>query len=177
MLEIKEKKLNSNITFSIFETIISDEKMNQDIIKVIDKQGNKQNYSTNVKAQMTEWNMINEPGFDNLSKTISDLSIYASKKKYNVKIKPVVHNIWGIKYKSEEIALTHDHWPALWSCVYYINPPKNAPGLLFTEANVERQLENGLLIMFEGHIKHEVRKIKYTDYRYVVSANVYNDFR
>ena len=48
------------------------------IIKVINKQGDRQNHKTNVKAQMTEWKMYNEPGFDKLSKIILELALNAS---------------------------------------------------------------------------------------------------
>lgn len=173
MLQIKRKELPSNSVLTTFEVIINDEKMNKDILKIINKQGDRQKYKTNVKAQMTEWRMWKEPGFNKLSKIILELSLEASKQKYNRKIVPVITNMWGMKYKSEEIAVTHDHWPALWSCAYYINPPEGAPGLFFPEANAERKLENGLLVMFDGYIKHGVRPSKYKGYRYVVSANVH----
>ena len=173
MLQIKRKELPLNSVLTTFEVIINDEKMNKDIIKIIDKQGDRQNRKTNVKAQMTEWRMWKEPGFNKLSKIILELSLQASEQKYNRKIIPVITNMWGMKYKSEEIAVTHDHWPSLWSCAYYINPPKEAPGLFFPEANAERKLQNGLLVMFEGHVKHGVRPSKYKGYRYVVSANIH----
>jgi hypothetical protein len=172
MLQINRKELPLSSVLTTFEVKIKDEKMNKDILKIINKQGDRQNYKTNVKAQMTEWHMLKEPGFDKLSKIILELAFEASKLKYNRKITPVIVNMWGMKYKSEEIAVTHDHWPFLWSCAYYINPPEGAPGLFFPEANAERKLENGLLVMFEGHIKHSVRPSKYKGYRYVVSANV-----
>ena len=172
MLQINRKELPLSSILTTFEVKIKDEKMNKDILKIINKQGDRQNYKTNVKAQMTEWHMFKEPGFDKLSKIILELALQASEQKYNRKITPVIVNMWGMKYKSEEIAVTHDHWPFLWSCAYYINPPEGAPGLFFPEANAERKLENGLLVMFEGHIKHSVRPSKYKGYRYVVSANV-----
>jgi hypothetical protein len=172
MLQINRKELPLSSVLTTFEVKIKDEKMNKDILKIINKQGDRQKYKTNVKAQMTEWRMWKEPGFNKLSKIILELSLQASEQKYNRKIIPVITNMWGMKYKSEEIAVTHDHWPFLWSCAYYINPPEGAPGLFFPEANDERKLENGLLVMFEGHIKHSVRPSKYKGYRYVVSANV-----
>jgi len=79
------------------------------------------------------------------------------------------------KYKSEDVAITHDHWPSIWSFAYYINAPKGAPGLFFPEMGDqggERNIEPGLLVFFEGHIKHAVRPAKFKGYRYVVSGNI-----
>ena len=80
-----------------------------------------------------------------------------------------------MKYKSNEHAVQHDHWPALWSFAYYLNAPKGAPGLYFKEMGDQggiRNLEPGLLLMFPGYIRHEVKSTKFKGSRYVVSANV-----
>ena len=100
MLQIKRKELPSNSVLTTFEVIINDEKMNKDILKIINKQGDRQKYKTNVKAQMTEWRMWKEPGFNKLSKIILELSLQASEQKYNRKIIPVITDMWGMKYKS-----------------------------------------------------------------------------
>lgn len=174
MFQIKSKELPSSTTISTFETIIDDEKMNKRIVKIIDKQGDKQNHTSNVKAQMTEWKMMEQPGFKQLADIIINAASTASEHKYNTKINPVITDMWGMKYKSEEITITHDHYPATWSCVYYINPPKDAPGLFFPEADIEIKPENGLLILFEGYVKHGVRPAKFEGYRYAVSANLHH---
>jgi hypothetical protein len=173
MIKIKDLPFKSTLT--IFEEKIDNEKMNLKIIKEIDKSGDRQNYNTNVKAQMTDWNMENKPGFKELKEIILNMSIQASLEKYKTNIKPEILNMWGMKYKSGEQALMHDHWPSLWSCAYYINPPENSPGLLFPEADVMRKVEHGLLIMFEGFVKHSVVPTNFEGYRYVVSANIKGD--
>ena len=43
------------------------------------------------------------------------------------------------------------------------------------EQGGERKIEPGLLIMFQGHIKHAVRPKKFKGSRYVVSANIHAD--
>ena len=83
--------------------------------------------------------------------------------------------MWGMRYKSGEQAIMHDHWPALWSFAYYLNAPEGAPGLFFKEMGAQggmRKLEPGLLIMFPGYVQHGVQPQKFKGYRYVVSANV-----
>ena len=160
-----------------YETMIKDPKMDKQIKKIIDGQGDRQNNKSNVQAQMTEWVMQDEPGFKKLADIVKTMAIECSLKQYNRRIIPEISDMWGVKYKTNDYTFTHDHWPALWSFAYYLNAPKNAPGLFFPqmgEQGGERKLEPGLLIMFPGHIQHAVRKVIYRGYRYVVSANVYD---
>lgn len=158
-----------------FECKLDDPKMDKDLKRVIDSYGDRQGHKTNVKAQMTDWLMNKEPGFDKMSDIVLNIARYISNVKYRKDVDCFVHNMWGMKYKSEESAIEHDHWPSLWSFVYYINAPKDAPGLFFPdmgEQGGERKLEKGLLLFFEGHIKHAVRPQKYKGYRYCVSGNI-----
>jgi hypothetical protein len=153
---------------------VDDEEMNRQIIQIIDAQGDRQNHYTNVKADMTEWNMSNEPGFNKLAEIIKTLSIKVSINKYNREICPYIKSMWGLKYKSGEFATPHYHWPATWACVYYINPPKNAPGLYFTDYSEEIEIEHGVLYMFEGNVKHEVKAKEFEGTRYCVSTNIHS---
>ena len=173
--EMKRKDLPLTSFITTYEVKLDEPEMNKDIIKVINKYGDRQNHKTNVKAQMTEWKMWHEPGFKQLASIALDISKKISEAKYNRPINPMLDNLWGMKYKSEEVAIAHDHWPAIWSFVYYLNAPKDAPGLFFSEMGEqggERKIEPGLLIFFEGHIKHSVRPAKFKGYRYVVSGNI-----
>jgi len=153
---------------------VNDEEMNRQIIEVIEAQGDRQNQSTNVKADMTEWNMSNEPGFNKLAEIIKTLSIKASQDKYGRPINPFIKSMWGLKYKSGEFATPHHHWPSHWACVYYVNPPKDAPGIYFTDYNEEIEIEHGVLYMFEGHVKHEVKAKEFEGTRYCVSTNIHS---
>ena len=175
MIQIQRKDLPLKSFITTFECKLNEPEMDKQIKKVIDKYGDRQNHKTNVKAQMTEWRMLHEPGFKKLAGIVLDISKQISEAKYNRPINPMLDNLWGMKYKSEETAMSHDHWPAIWSFAYYINAPKNAPGLFFPdmgEQGGERRIEPGLLIFFEGHIKHAVRPAKFKGYRYVVSGNI-----
>jgi hypothetical protein len=153
---------------------VDDEEMNRQIIEVIDAQGDRQNQRTNVKADMTEWNMTKEPGFNKLAEIIKTLSIKASLNKYGKAINPFIKTMWGLKYKSGEFATPHHHWPAPWACVYYINPPKDAPGIYFTDYDEEIQIEHGVLYMFESRIRHEVKAKEFEGTRYCVAANIHS---
>ena len=173
--DLKRKDLPLKAFITTYEVKIDEPEMDKQIIKVINEYGDRQNHTSNVKAQMTEWKMWDEPGFNKLAHYILKAAEVASTQTYNTAIVPEITNMWGMKYKSGEQAISHDHWPAVWSCAYYLNAPKGAPGLFFPEMGEqggERGLEKGLLVMFQGHIKHAVRPSKFKGYRYVVSANI-----
>lgn len=177
-INIEKKLMPHNSNMFIYEVKLNKPDMDKQIIKVINKQGDKQNHKTNVKAQMTEWRMWDYPGFKELAGIILTVSKHACTLSYNTAIKPIIKDMWGMKYKSNEETIPHDHWPALWSCAYYVNAPKDVPGLFFPEMGEqggERKIEPGLLIMFQGHIKHAVRPKKFKGSRYVVSANIHAD--
>ena len=177
MFEILRKDMPLKGWITTFECKLNDSKMDKQIKKIIDKQGDRQNYKTNVKAQMTEWIMQDQPGFKQLADIIKNMAKECSLKQFNRDINAEISDMWGMKYKSNEHAISHDHWPALWSFAYYLNAPKDAPGLFFPQMGDhggERKLEQGLLSMFPGYIQHGVRPAKYKGYRYVVSANVYD---
>ncbi len=178
MFDIQRKDMPLKGWITTYETKINDPKMDKDIKKVIDKQGDRQKHNSNVKAQMTEWHMHNELGFKKLVDISIDIAKRVSLNKYNRNINFKLTNLWGMKYKSDEEAIPHDHWPALWSFAYYLNAPKDAPGLFFPdmgEQGGERKLEKGLFVMFEGHIRHGVRRAKFKGYRYAVSGNLHED--
>jgi len=176
MFDIQRKDMPLKGWITTYETKINDPKMDKEIKKIIDKQGDRQNHKTNVKAQMTEWDMKLEPGFKQLLNIAINIGKQVSINKYRTDVDLKVSSLWGMKYKSGEFAIPHDHWPSAWSFAYYLNAPKGAPGLFFPEMGEqggERKIEPGLLIMFEGHIKHAVRQSKFKGNRYVVSGNLH----
>src|SRR5262245_42403770 len=124
MFQIKTRELSLTTTTATFEVKIDDEKMNKRIVKIIDKLGDQQNHRTNDKTQTTDWKLMEQPGFKQLAEIIVNTAARASEHRYNHRINAVITEMWGLKYKSEEVALPHDHYPSTWSCVYYINPPE-----------------------------------------------------
>ena len=175
MIEIKRKDLPLKGFITTFESKLNEPEMDKQIKKVIDKYGDRQNHKTNVKAQMTEWKMWDNPGFNALAVKVLKICQMVSKEKYNANIEPILNNLWGMNYTSEEYTLKHDHWPSLWSFVYYVDVPQNAPGLSFPQEDskeIEIKVHNGLLLMFEGHLKHQVNSKKFSGNRYVVSGNL-----
>ena len=175
MFDVIRKDMPLKGYITTFECKLDNSKMDKKIKKLIDEQGDRQNHKTNVKANMTEWHMQDKPGFKTLSQIIINMAKTISKEMYNREEQFRILDMWGMKYKSGEYAIQHDHWPSVFSFVYYLNAPKNASGLFFAEMGEQggvRQLEQGLLLCFPGNTRHEVKPSQFKGSRYVVSSNL-----
>ena len=116
--EIVQHNFTSYKPESIFTTYLDKDDVRTNIIDEIKKSGDKQDYKTNVKAYMTDWNMADKPGFQELNKHIIDTCHYLNSLYYRKTVGLQVSNLWGMMYKKGDYAMVHDHWPALWSGVY-----------------------------------------------------------
>jgi hypothetical protein len=139
--------------------------------QVIRKQGDRVFRKSNVKAQMTEWQMNKESGGEHFQK-ISDFACEVSIDISPVTILPRVNDIWGAVYRKGDYTIPHEHWPALWSFCYYVNVSEKCSPLLFTSNNYQIKPENGMLVLFPGFVKHEV-PIQQCDYeRVMIAGNI-----
>ena len=73
LVNIKKEDFSLESSTSIFKCQLNETEMNKDIEKVIDRYGDRQNHLTNVKAQMTDVKMWNEPGFKHLANIVLDV--------------------------------------------------------------------------------------------------------
>ena len=164
---------------SVFVTDIIDPVMNEDIIKVIRKSGDKQDYKTNVKAYMTDWLMKDKPGFKKLAKHIISITKYLSEKYYHRSDTMLeIDNFWGMIYKKGEYAMPHDHWPALWSGVYYISvPDESGSELYFPQLKTRLTPKENQMVIFDGYLRHGVKPNKSNEERIAVSFNVKEAFQ
>ena len=72
MNEIYQHNFKTIKPESIFTSSIVNPQMCEDIEKEIREMGDRQDHKTNVKAQMTEWDMKDKPGFKVLKEKILD---------------------------------------------------------------------------------------------------------
>jgi len=169
----KIDNLTSSINSEIYVGYIKDEEeMNRNIIEVIDREIGENDYKTNVKAQMTKWKMWEYPGFNRLSEFLVKIAKELADIKNCSELKFEITDMWGCKYKDGEHTISHDHWPSLWSVVYYLYPPKDSSNLVLTDFNYEIKPEHGKIVIFPGHYNHQVNKKSFKGIRYVVSANI-----
>ena len=101
-MEIKKKDMPLKGWITTYETTLKDPKMDKQIKKIIDGQGDRQNNKSNVQAQMTEWVMQDQPGFKKLANIILNMARECSLKQFNRHIKPEISDMGGMKYKSND---------------------------------------------------------------------------
>jgi hypothetical protein len=130
-----------------------------------------QNYS------MTTWNIF-QTYHDMFYDLTNDLSLIAknyTKEHFNKEVsgKFYISELWGISTEPNGLATPHNHWPAVFTFVYYLSLPKNNPPLLFTDSGLEIYPEEGELIFFPSWLKHEVPLNKTKDKRICMAGNIY----
>lgn len=172
MSEILQHNFETIKPTSVFTTTIVDPDMVDKLVEEIKKSGDKQDHKTNVKAYMTDWNMSGKPGFDKFEEHVIAITKFLSKKYYRREIQPRISDMWGMIYNKGNYAITHDHWPALWSGVYYIKAPKNSGDLLFPQLKQKITPTDGMLVIFDGATRHGVGESFSDDERIAVSFNV-----
>ena len=145
------------------------------LIRQIEEQGDKQNYSTNVKAQMTEWQM-QSPQIDMVHKWIHN-EIYnnlisspiSCNYKNVVKNKLIVLDTWGAVYNKGDYTINHDHTCA-YSFAYFLNTPRGSAPLVFTCSKKAIPAKEGFIVIFPGIMQHHVPKNK-CERRIILSGN------
>jgi hypothetical protein len=166
---------------NIFTCQLDDEfKMNKELMNTIRK--SEYRYSVGrantVKAYMTNWRMSTEPGFKRLKEITIGIADTLTKTQYNLKagadITYDIIDMWGMIYKENDYTIVHDHWPALWSGIYYIKISETLKGgkLYFPELKKGIVPKERMLVMFDGYLKHGVEELHGKGERIVVSFNV-----
>jgi hypothetical protein len=182
-LEVKQKETIH--TFQLLENKNRKE-MDDRIVQIIERDGTRID-QTNIKSEkVTSWGMMKEDGFSELVSIVTPIARETTPRWHEAgKFADMeVKELWGIKYTPGDYTNSHSHEPALWSFTYYIDPDPLAPGLSFSSSQDARyshnnnviKIKDGLLILFSGSLKHEVKPELSTftsGHRYVVSGNIY----
>ena len=171
MFYLNDLDVNLNFNHKIHTLDIDDNDMDNDIVKVIDEQSDYRKDS-NVKAKRTGWYMQDQKGFSKLGDIFKVGVETLVKKKNNCTVNAELQELWGIKYLSNEVSHTHDHFPFTYSMAYYINPPKNSPNLYFPQLDYTHQIKHGQMVIFDGWLKHMVSEKSFEGIRYAVSGNI-----
>ena len=66
------------------------------------------------------------------------------------------YDLWGQLYNKGSYQEAHDHLPAHWSFVYYVNTPRGSSPLVFEESKKRYYPKTGEAIVFPGWIRHFV---------------------
>jgi len=126
---------------------------------------------------MTKW-LIYRTYSDDFEKFINLIPKIAkdyTKKHFNKEVSGnfFVSQLWGIVSRPNGFATPHNHWPGIFTFVYYLELPENNPPLKFTDSELEIQPLEGELIFFPSWLKHEVPVNNSDGDRICVAGNVY----
>ena len=118
----------------------------------------KQDHETNVKATMTEWNLIT-PEIENLKdyiinslKELPDALRWGPAGDFKFKY------LWANIYREGEYTTFHSHHPEDFTMVYFLTAHDGDAPLLFEDSKTRIYPEEGLMALFPGYVCHSVPK-------------------
>ena len=136
--------------------------------------GDRQQKRTNVKAYMTDWFMQDKStGF----RWVCDRAIELATKNNPHQVDMMSYDCWGAIYREGDRTIMHNHWPHLWSFVYYVKCPDSSAPLMFDRCiqpngTIQRILpKTSLMVLFPGWVNHSVPEHSGKD-RIVVAGNL-----
>tara|TARA_B100000287_G_scaffold349756_1_gene338408 strand:+ start:942 stop:1472 length:531 start_codon:yes stop_codon:yes gene_type:complete len=78
--------------------------------------------------------------------------------------------LWGVLYNKGDYIERHQHYPSLFSFVYFVNAPKGSSPLVFHNSGHKIKAETGKVVIFESRLIHKVPPNKSTG-RCIISGN------
>jgi len=171
----------------IFETKLQfGETYLKNIAKTLQEIPDKQNRTTRVKAQMSDWHLWDEPsaiGCQNILIRIHNHAEAFYTKHYGhpvpapdgtIKVDKIkMYNAWSLVYNKGDYATKHNHGgKSIISFAYYIQTDKDDSAINFTTMPIQSiQPENDLLVMFPSYLEHWVEPQQSENKRIVISGN------
>jgi hypothetical protein len=144
--------------------------INKKISDFVKSFGDRQFKLTNVKANMTDWN-IDSPEISILKRWI--MNVFSSE--FNLMTERYdffIADFWGNHYQKGDFTIFHDHVPATHSFCYFVKCSKNSSPFIFKHSNFKVNAEEGKLVIFPSYLKHYVPKEKDGD-RVTLSGNIF----
>ena len=173
MTDVIIKELAFKAPTSILTTDINiSDGYKQECLDVIYSFGDKMDRQTNLKADMSSYQVFNETKV--LHDLIDKINIIAGHcpwihlESYRYEIV----DVWSGVYKKGDYAVSHMHHPAAISFCYYLkaDPDKSAP-LIFDGTDVVIRPYEGLCVFFPGYLIHSVPEQIHEDTRVVIAGN------
>ena len=174
--------------FPVIETNVGDthhtswNNSKKGLISHIRADGDQQKRKTNVKAYMTGWFMHN---YSSEFAWVCDHAMKIAEKHNPTPIKLEVFDCWGAVYNKGDWTKVHNHWPTVWSFVYYVKACEKCAPLVFDDCPIQDPWyaplstqaycvipKEGRMIMFPGWVRHSVPEQICDHERIVVSGNL-----
>ena len=151
-----------------------DMSLNENLERQIRELGDAQQKKTNVKASMTDWFMQDSSkGFQWVCNRALELAAHNNPHQIDM----IPYDCWGAIYREGDYTIMHNHWPQLWSFVYYVSCSEGSAPLMFDrcihpgKGRESIHPKTGLMVMFPGWVNHSVPKHVGED-RIVVAGNL-----
>ena len=154
--------------------------LHKDMADIIRSHKHEEERKSNVKAFMTNYFLHKQHSIVNevCNAAINVIQSIQVKDQKGTLDKFFTFDCWGAIYNETDFTKPHTHGPALWSWVYYIKVPNNAPPLTFSEAKLRVHPKPDEIVIFPGHVLHEVPHAHgMSDERIVLAGNIYLDYR
>jgi len=165
--------------------------VHQEIERIIKDSDDARKRTTNVKAKMTKWNMLDHKPFkiiaDKVEKTIQDFF----HENTDLDLETFMTTCWGSIYGKGDYSELHAHVPAMYSWVYYVKVDDNSAPLHFPrkllgpvndqsfgwkdetpDSGLYYRPKSGTGIIFPGWLQHQVPKHDNDNERIIVVGNV-----
>lgn len=127
----------------------------------------------NVNVWQTNWNMESESGFSEIAEISKNICKVVAQEYYNFNnFNPTIIDCWSNIYNKESGCRIHQHFPATFSLVYYVEVPENSGCIFFPDLEIKINPYPGLLLCFRGDTWHGVEFNQTKNDRIIVSFNI-----
>jgi len=156
-------------------------KLNDNLIKTVKDNVGVNDYKSNVKALMTDWN-LSDRYIDRLHQIIEEHLPPTEHKLFEREFNFI--ETWGAIYKHQDFCKVHHHWPNTYSWVYFAQVDDDSAPLDFYNimrpdekelANIRLKPKVGQLIIFPSFVMHGSDKtsgIGEDKWRIVLAGNI-----
>ena len=170
-MDIEKIKAKVDVPFIHF-VLPSFSDYRKDIIDSIEKEAVPNSFEKNFTNSLrTPWHIIK---YDSI-KWLADQVTGAIGQYDNCKEGSLVCNeIWGIISQSKTNYKSHNHYPATWSAVIYIDCPEGSGSTVWPAVDKKVKPIDGHVCIFPGWLNHYVEPTSDNTRRIIVSCNVYS---
>ena len=164
----------------VIRRTLSLQHFSQEMSDIIRSHKHEEARKSNVKAYMTDWFLHKKYPIINdvCNRAIEIVKSVTLRDQKGTLENFFTFDCWGAIYNQHDFTKPHTHGPALWSWCYYIQVPNNAPPLYFREAKLVVNPKPDEIVIFPGHVTHEVPKASdMTEERIILAGNIYLDYR
>ena len=157
-----------------FEIIIDKYPYSQSLNEKLLEDSKRSDYPANLSYEDNYKFYAKHSDFNTSSKSIDIINswvINVLRIKYPDLIELKCADSWFALYNKGDWVTCHDHTPNFYSYVYFVDSPKGSSPLVFSTSNKKIQPLEGVVVLFDGGMRHHVPPNKCED-RVVLAGNI-----